>query len=141
MTFLHFHGLFAASSAFNAEAISEFSALWLDEFGQQSIPMDLLQVLCALTATSQHVAHKTPIPETGLKWKRQVDQLLETHRKQAQAWYVSLDDMVTATQRLQKLGEKDAVLLAARTKGGGSRDARWSECRRSCMWRRGGTWR
>ena len=49
------------------EAISEFSALWLDEFDQGSIPMDLLQVLCALTATSKHVPHKTPIPETGLK--------------------------------------------------------------------------
>ena len=50
------------------------------------------------------------------RWKRQVDSLLESHRESKQeehAWYVSLDDAVTATHRLQKLGQKDAVLLAA----------------------------
>ena len=45
-----------------------------------------------------------------------MDSLLESHRESKQeehAWYVSLDDAVTATHRLQKLGQKDAVLLAA----------------------------
>eukprot|EP00435_Cladocopium_sp_Y103_P034368 s881_g8.t2 len=98
------------------KALSEFTTIWLDEFGQPNIPVDVLQVLGALTTTSKLVPHKTPLVETGIKWKQQVESLLRTHRGlQAEpvdhSWYISLDDMLSATQRLQKLGAKDAVIV------------------------------
>lgn len=80
--------------------------------------MDVLQVLGALTTTSKLVPHKTPLVETGIKWKRQVESLLRAHRglqteTADHSWHISLDDMLSATQRLQKLGAKDAVILAS----------------------------
>lgn len=81
--------------------------------------MDVLQVLGALTTTSKLVPHKTPLVETGIKWKQQVESLLRAHRGISltetadHSWYISLDDMLSATQRLQKLGAKDAVILAS----------------------------
>ena len=80
--------------------------------------MDVFQVLSALTTTSKLVPHKTPLVETGIKWKQQVESLLGTHRGLQKgfadhSWYISLDDMLSATQRLQKLGAKDAVILAS----------------------------
>lgn len=98
------------------KALSEFTTIWLDEFGQPNIPVDVLQVLGALTTTSKLVPHKTPLVETGIKWKRQVESLLRAHRglqteTADHSWHISLDDMLSATQRLQKLGAKDAVIL------------------------------
>ena len=82
----------------------------MDEFDQASMPVDVVQVLCALTSTSRLVPYKTPLPETGAKWKQQVDNLLEAEHH---AFYVSLDDVLSTTQRLHKLGT-DAVILVPR---------------------------
>ena len=47
-----------------------------------------------------------------------MESLLRAHRglqteTADHSWHISLDDMLSATQRLQKLGAKDAVIVAS----------------------------
>ncbi|CAJ1379513.1 unnamed protein product [Effrenium voratum] len=99
-----------------AKALTEFGELRLDDAGQNEFPTDMLHIVCVLTSTSKHVPAKTPLPETGRRWKQQVRVLLRKGRALHEEngehyWYTSPEDILTAMQRLHKLPPESVVDL------------------------------
>ena len=98
------------------QALTEFGELRLDDAGQNEFPTDMLHIVCVLTSTSKHVPAKTPLPETGRRWKQQVRVLLRKGRALHEEngehyWYTSPEDILTAMQRLHKLPPESVVDL------------------------------
>ena len=116
-----------------SEALSEFATLWLDEFEQKYLPADAVQILCSLATTARHVPPKTPKRLVYRKWKNEVETLLEhvgitDHRERK--WHVAPEEILEVTQRLAKLGSKEAVRLVAglhlRVAGHNDKAANWN---------------
>lgn len=90
------------------QAISEFSALWLDSFDQATLPIDTIYVLLILAETSGYIPTQTPLAETASQWHHHTRSFIhgEQHGK-----FLSADNLVEARVRLLKLGAEDAVNL------------------------------
>eukprot|EP00913_Durusdinium_trenchii_P023249 g21827.t1 len=105
-----------------AKALDEFTALWLDEIGESSLPVDTVQVLCALTSSVKGVPSKTPKKKLAAKWRQKVEDLLHHHHifhkddeegagHRANVWHFMPDEILDMTQRLGKLSVEDALFL------------------------------
>lgn len=99
------------------KAFSEFSILWLDEFGQSYLPADAVQILCALSTTAKRVPPKTPKDRVFDKWKQEVEALLNYTNDPDHVWHIGPDYILEVTQRLGKLGEEEGVRLVEGIQG------------------------
>ncbi|CAK9031780.1 unnamed protein product [Durusdinium trenchii] len=93
-----------------AKAFSDFGEAWMEDFDQPGLPVDMVHVLCVLTATSSFVPAKTPLSETAHKWQQQAENLLR-HGHEQEKHYVSADSLVSSRTRLLNLNHAHAVTL------------------------------
>lgn len=100
------------------QAFEEFATLWLDQFDQETLPSDTVQVLCALTSSSKHVPSRVPKRVLAKRWRAKAEELLHHHnlisKSEISTWHFLADDLLNTTQRMSKLAAKDAVYLAPR---------------------------
>ena len=101
----------------SCEAFEEFASLWLDQFDQETLPADTVQILCVLTTSSRHVPSKTAKRHLAAKWKKQINATLHSrshlHDELSHLHHFEPDEILEVTQRLGKLSAKEAVSLAA----------------------------
>ena len=100
----------------SCQAFEEFATLWLDQFDQETLPADTVQVLCALTSSSKHVPARVPKRHLAARWRKKAEELLHHHsllsKSEISTWHFAADDLLDTTQRMSKLAAKDAVYLA-----------------------------
>ena len=105
----------------SCQAFEEFATLWLDQFDQETLPADTVQVLCALTSSSKHVPARVPKRHLAARWRKKAEELLHHHsllsKSEISTWHFAADDLLDTTQRMSKLAAKDAVYLGRCTFG------------------------
>ena len=99
-----------------AQGFDEFAAMWLDDFGEQELPANVVHVLAVLTSSGRHVSGRVVPEKLAAVWGAQVQELLKQkgYKMEPGEWQFLPDEMLETIQRLGKLSPEDAHLLVRR---------------------------
>eukprot|EP00913_Durusdinium_trenchii_P031635 g29624.t1 len=108
-----------------AKAFSDFGEAWMEDFDQPGLPVDMVHVLCVLTATSSFVPAKTPLslgrPRWGLTRVLLGLEAEVTRVQNVQDFLLSEKRRATESRRIAKEAEERKQLEAAKSaKSGGA---------------------
>ena len=92
-----------------AQGFDEFAAMWLDDFGEQELPANVVHVLAVLTSSCRGVSGRVVPEKLAAVWAQEVQLLLkEESDKGGNEWHFLPDEMLETIQRLGKLSPEDA---------------------------------